>query len=534
MRTLSGKSYFLVVVTIVFSIIALLPVLYMYVDAMFSEGRFSLSNYSVVLMDNRGVVLLLRSLTLAIATTFFSILIGVPMAFLISRTDVPLKSLLKIACLLPLFIPPYINAIAWIHLMGRKGAINLLLMRLLHLQQPWFTIYGMGGAIFVLTLSYFPCIVLLTMGALDNMDSRLEEAGRLSSRMPSVLRRISFPLAAPAVVSGALFTFMFTIANFGVPSLLEVNVFPVEIFAQFSAFFNPRAASAISLPLVIVTLAAVLVQRYYLRKKSYVTVSGGAKDLRLVDLRRYVYPAFVFCFMVIFVSVILPISTLIVESTSLETYKVAFKTGYKQIINSIWFAAAGATVIVALGFFLSCIIERTRLRMKTWMDMASVIPYAVPATIVGIGLIRLWNRPGLSNAIYSTFIIVILGYVARFTPFSIRTISAGFKRIAPSLEEAAAVAGVSWRRTLWKIAVPLTKPALYAGWILAFILCMGELGTTILVYPSGYDTLPIRIFTLMHYGPDRLVAALCVILVIIAMVPLALFSVLTKRTVRML
>ena len=356
MRFPTGKSSILIAVAIVFFAVALLPVFYMYLDAVFSDAQLSLST----LISYRELGLLIRSLILAIATAFFSVVIGLPIAFFISRTDMPFRSILKVTSLLPLFIPPYVNAIVWIHLMGRKGAINLLLMKLFSLEQPLITIYGMGGAIFVLTLSYFPCVTLMAMGALEAMDSRLEEAGRLSARMSGVLRRISLPLITPAMVSGALFAFIFTIADFGVPALLDVNVFPVEIFAQFSAFFNPRAASAISLPLIVITLAAILLQRRYLRKKSYVTVSGRSRSVQVINLRRYKYLALVFCCIVIFLSVILPISTLMVESTSLEVYKVAFKTGYKQIINSVWLAAIGATIIVILGFFLSYVVERTR------------------------------------------------------------------------------------------------------------------------------------------------------------------------------
>lgn len=163
-----------------------------------------------------------------------------------------------------------------------------------------------------------------------------------------------------------------------------------------------------------------------------------------------------------------------------------------------------------------------------------MLSFAVPATVLGISLIRLWNNGVFSHLVYGTATIVIIGYVARFTPLGIRTISSGFKQISMSIEESATVSGISWRQTVWKILVPLTKPALYATWVLAFVMCMGELGTTILIYPSGYETLPIRILTLTHYGPDSLVSAFCVVLIAIAILPLALYSILTRKMVNVL
>jgi iron(III) transport system permease protein len=530
MKISYGKQILLILSVLVFFAIALLPLIFNYADALFQNRQSLLSE----LFSARAMKLLGRSLLIAIATTFFSLLIGVPIAFIISRTNVQLKAFLKVACILPLFIPSYINAIAWIHLLGRQGIINKIIMQLFYLEKPYWTIYGMEGTIFVLSLSYFPCITLLTLSALDNIDYRLEEAGRFSARMLTVVRKISLPIAFPAIASGALFTFAFTMSDYGTPDLLEVNTFPVEVFTQFSAFFDSRSASIVSLPPVIVILCLVLLQGWYSKRKSYWTISNQVRNDRMIDLRKYKNSAFIFCCIIIFLSVILPILTLLIESTSLETYKTAFETAYKQIINSILFSAAGATVIVILGFFLSYISERTRWKARSWIGVAAMISLSIPATVVGISLIGFWNNPIFSNLIYGTVSIVIIGYVSRFMPFGIRTISSGFKQINKSIEESATVLGVSWQRTLWRIIVPLTKSSLYASWILAFVMCMGELGATILIYPSGYETLPIRILTITHYGPDRLVSALCIILIVLAIFPLALYSVLTRKMVSVL
>lgn len=347
MRVRYGKQFVLILSILVFFVISLLPLIYNYTDALFQNEQNPISG----LISIRSLTLLGRSLLLSASATLFSLLIGVPIAFIISRTNVRFKPFLKVACILPLFIPSYINAIAWIHLLGRQGIINQLLMRVFYFEQPWFTIYGVKGAIFVLTLSYFPCVTLLTLSALDNMDSRLEEAGKLSTNTSNVIRKISLPMVSPVIMSGALFTFIFTMSDYGVPDLLEVNTFPVEIFTQFSAFFDSRSASIISIPPVIIIFALVLLQRWYLKRKSYVTVSSQIRNDRIINLRQYKHIVFICCCIIIFLSVILPIFTLVLESTSFETYKVVFATGYRQIINSILLSSAGASVMVILGFF---------------------------------------------------------------------------------------------------------------------------------------------------------------------------------------
>ena len=160
--------------------------------------------------------------------------------------------------------------------------------------------------------------------------------------------------------------------------------------------------------------------------------------------------------------------------------------------------------------------------------MISLLPLAVPATILGIGLILLWNRR-ISEFIYTSFIIVIFVYAGRFIPFSVRIILSNLRQIDKKLVEAGLLTKNGWFARFFKISVPLLKPGIAASWIIAFIFCMGELGATLLVVPAGSSTLPIRIYTLMHYGASRTVSALGVIFVILCIIPICFVTILTKN-----
>ncbi|MEW6096315.1 MAG: iron ABC transporter permease [bacterium] len=525
------KRFIFIGTIISFIIIALLPILWMFSNSLVVDGKLSLRNYWQVLSEARQFILLKNSLLVAGLSTFLAILIGVPIALFISRTNMPLRGVFTALCVVPLLVPPYINAIAWIHLLGQRGVLNIFLMRMLGLEEPLLTIYGIWGVIFVLTLSYFPFVTLLTASGLITIDPKLEEAGRLYISEFKVLRRISLKLVIPSILSGALFVFIFAIANFGVPALLRLHVYPIEVFSQFSAFFNFQAATATALPLVVITLGVVFLQRLYMKRRAYMTVSSDWSQPRIVNLGNWRWLAFIFCLLIISLSVILPVGVLIHRSASLEAYRTAFDTAKGEIANSLWFSGLGATMMVALGLVIAYIVERTKVRGRGILDISSILPYAIPGTVLGVGLISLWNRPVPFSYIYSTLAIVVLAYVARFIPFSVKALSSSFRQLDSSLEEAAVVSGISWRRTMTGIVIPLVKQGLFTAWLLAFVLCMGELAASILVCPAGSTTLPVRIFTLMHYGPDKLVAALCVILISIILLPIVIFGRMMRKTV---
>ncbi len=517
------KKFTLISALLIFALIALVPVIWIIADSLIHKGSFSLESYKDVLADDRQIMLFANSLTLASGTAFFSLMIGVPAAILISRTDLYFKRCLRYLIFVPLIIPPHVNAIAWSYLLGTKGRINMIAEGLFSLDSPLFSIYGTEGAVLVLTLSYFPIVTILTMSGLSSADRGLEEAGTLVSSDFHILRKITLPLILPNIIAGTILVAIFSISNYGVPSLLRVNTYPVEIFARFSAFYDAKGAVALSLPLMIVTFTLLIFQHRCMKGRAYITVGSNTKMPRPFSLSCWRVPCTGFVIFVILLSAVFPISALIAESGSLAAYKVAFETAYPQMLTSFALSATAATLTVILSFFISYISEKTEWRGRHLTDFLSFMPFAMPGAILGIGLISVWNRPS-ADFIYESSVIVIFAYIARFSPFALKAVSTNLRQIHPHLEEAAVLSGASWIRQVISILIPLTKPGLVAGWIIAFIFCMGELGTTLLVVPPGKTTLSVRIYTVMHYGAGNLTACLCLILIVITLIPVILLT----------
>ena len=348
------------------------------------------------------------------------------------------------------------------------------------------------------------------------MDQRFEEAASLTSKPLAVLNKITLPLIRPYILSGAVFVFIFSLFNYGVPALFRVHVYPVEIFAGFSAFYDEGAATAQSLPIVLVALALLLGQRYFMKKRSYVTIDSGTKRNESLLLYKYRKSAFFFAWSILLFSVILPVSVLLMRANSWQSYGAALQTSHKAIITTVVISLISATLVTVLGYFISAVME-TKNKWSDTIDLMTFIPFAFPATLLGIGLIYFWNRP-ITEAVYQSTLILIIAYIARFIPFSIRVLGANLKQISPGLREAACLSEPRWWKRVLYIDLPLSRQAMAAGWIIAFILCMGELGSTLLVIPPGNGTISLRIYTLMHYGANEVVAALSLILIGINMI----------------
>ena len=472
------------------------------------------------LFDKRHLTLAQNSIGLAAGTTALCLALGVPLAFFLYRTDMFGGKIFKILYIIPVLIPPYIHAIVWTHL-------NSLFRKFFYLD-----VHSLGGTIFVLTLAYFPFITLMTQSGLKSIDRNLEEASLLNHGRWKTVTRITLPLVTPHIFSGAIFVFIFSIIDFGVPDILRVNVYPVEIFIQFSAFYNEKAATILSLPLILITLSLIFLQRKHMKDRAYIQISGGFSKAIKYELGWLNMPASGFCLTVIGLSVVLPIAVLLKVAGHISNYIRVLSTSINQITYSLILAFSGAIIALFLAFFLSYLIEKSKSRIRTPLEFASFIPLAIPATTLGIGLIKVWNRP-LADFVYVSPFIIILGYIARFIPFIIIAVISGLKQVSPQQEEAAFLSTARWTKVISRIVIPLSRHSLIAGFFIVFILSFGELGTTLLVIPPGIETVPIKIYNLMHYGAEQMVAALCLILIIIILMFSGLFLVfhrnLTKK-----
>ncbi|MEK7853280.1 MAG: iron ABC transporter permease, partial [Planctomycetota bacterium] len=397
-------------------------------------------------------------------------------------------------------------------------------------------IYSIYGAAFVLSINLFPVVMLVAEYALKGLNPRLEEGGLVVGSAFQVIRKITLPLIAPAILSGMMIVFVLSLSEFGIPSLLQVNVLTTRIFTEFSAFYNEKAATAIAFPLIAISFVLIITERVYLRGKSFEALGKKASSgAILYDVRWLTASGVIFCTLVLILGVVIPLATLFLHAQTVSAYHDAFLLAKNGIVNSLLFGAIGATFLTCVGFFLGYLSEKIRSGLKSSAASFIWIFFAVPATVLGVGLIKLYNRPeGICQFIYGSLWIVIIGYIARFLPLSSRIMANYFKQIPDYMEEAGTVTGASWFRVIGKILIPLQGYGIIATWLICFLFCIGEMGTTVLVYPPGHETLPIALFTVMANSPVDVVSAMSILIVGMTLLPVAVFLVISGYLARMI
>jgi len=452
-------------------------------------------------LDGRLFMPAQRSLAIASGTTVLSVLLGVPSAFFISRAHFSARTrkLFSILSLLPALIPPYIHAIVWTH-------VNRMIKPLVGLD-----FHNIWGVMFILSMAYYPFVALTTRSGLDSVDKNLEEASLLCCRGWRTIKGITLPLALPHLFAGAIFVFVFSLIEFAVPDIMRVHVYPVEIFIQYSAFYDERSAAVLSLPLVAVSFGLILVQKRIMKGRSFVQPFAGLGGKTAAHRGRFLsIMAASFCFFLVLLSVLIPTGVLICVAGPVSTYIQALKSSGEEIGYSLALACLGSLAALIPGFGAAYIRERSKSRGTALLFFIGLLPFAIPPVSMGIGLIGAWNHPFL-DLVYGSSLVVVLGYAARFLPFSLLMGSAGVKQLNPGIEEAALLVTGRWTHILAKILLPLMRNSLAAAFFVVLILSFGELGSTLLVIPPGRETIPIKIYNLMHYGADGTVAALCLL-----------------------
>jgi len=499
----------LLIPVFLFSLLIFFPIAILFIESFIAEGGgISIEPLKSLLLTSRQFGLMKTSLLLATGATLFSLLIGVPLALLFTRTDLPFRNFFNLASLIPLIIPPYIQAIVWTKFFSPdSGGFH------------WPSIFSIAGGIFVFTLSYFPLVTLITSSGLKSIDSSLEEASLTRKSAFGTIRGITLPLITPHVTSGAILVFIFTLVNFEVADILRLKTYPIEIFINFSAYYNERVATLLSVPLISVCMLLIWGQMALMRDKSYANFESSGKGRSLFRLG----PLNPFCLawvtVLIIVSVVIPLWMLVKGAGPLENYSKAFTISREQIFYSLWVSALSSLIMVLFSFGATYCLERGKGLFHNLLDFLIQTPFGVPSIVLGIGLIHAWNRPGL-GWIYETSAVLIIGLVTGYAPFVVKIVSTKMKQLDREFEEAALLTTTKGTKIFRKILLPLCMPGLIAGFMAGFVLSLSNLGTALLVVAPGKATLPIKIYNYLHYGAEEIVFASNLILM--AMIAFAL------------
>jgi iron(III) transport system permease protein len=484
-----------------FGVFCVLPLAYMIAMWLSEPGRGA-SFYRDLLLDSRQRGLLFNTAFLGAGTALAATLVGVPLGIALARMALPFKAAIRIVLSAPMLLPPYVVGLAWLSV----G------------QSHWTR--SLPAGVIILTVVLYPLSMLMTEAAVRGIEPRLEEAALLVATPGRVAWRITIPIVMPSVLAAALVVFALAISDFAVPALLRLRVFTTEIFTAFAALYDFARATALAVPLLALSLLAAVISVELTGDRLVATRRGLGGEPQTFDGWRSAAVGLMTC--VVLAALVLPIAILMGEARQLSSWSDAMAGSGEAIRNSLILAGVGATLVCVAAVWLGYGRARAKRVAGVAADVVFIVLFAVPATIVGVALIGLWNRPGLAGAIYATDGMFVLVYLARFTPLAALALAASLRRVPSSQEEAAAVSGAGWFRTMTHIVLPQVKLGLLAVWVIVFTLAFGELGASVLVTPPGESTLPIRIYTLIANAPPAQVAALALLQAAVIFSPLAI------------
>jgi iron(III) transport system permease protein len=505
-RTIRAETIVLWLCVAVIAIAGFAPIAVMAVESVRHNGYFSLNHYRELISAARFWPLFGNSIQLALVTTTICGLIGVPAGVLFAKSDLPLRSGFMWLLTVPFVLPPYFIALGWSRVVGHFGAMS----------SGW--LFGFGGCVLVLSSVFLPITILLTFASASNVDGRLEEAGRLAAAWPRVLRRITLPLSAPGILFSLVLVFLLAIGELSVPSFLRYSTLPVLSFTQFAASYNFGAATAAAVPLAALACLGVFIESAVLQDRVFAFRSVG-RGL-MISLRRWKSLLVLIMGLFSIALVVLPLSALFADAFSLSAMHEAMQRAGASVLRSVIYSALAATILMTLGFLLAQVTRDRAQRLANFLTLAL---FAIPGTVLSIGLVRLWNTPA-TWFIYTTPALLILGYTAQYCAVTTRLSLAGFFLIPKTLDEAARLTGASWARRLLRIFVPLSTRTLVCAWLAAYILCLRDVPLALMTTPPGGDPLPARILTLMANGAPPLIASLCLIMAIASLIPLAILA----------
>jgi iron(III) transport system permease protein len=486
----------------------------------FGVFNISLANFAAVLANPNVHVALANSLIACGGGTALAVVIGLTFSWVVVRTNTPCKGFIAAVSMLPLFVPPLVAAVAWSILASPKtGLINTLLAGL---GIDWrFNAYSMGGLIAIFGIYYAPYVYMFTASALRNMDPALEEAAAVTGATTlRTLLTVTFPLIAPAIVSGMLLSFIVMLGIYGIPAVLgtpgDISVLTTYIF-KLTNWSPPLYSTAASVAIILMVVTGLLVwlQQLAISRRSYTTVAGKSFRPALLNLGPWRYFTLGLAIVYLFVVVVLPTLALIVAAFrkflfvrnlaslfderqySLVHFERLFANplALRSILNTMEVGLITALVGGVLAFAIGYTVNRTSLPARRGIDVVSTLPVAIPGLVVGVAY--LWAWIGLPGGLYGTIWILALAFIARFLPDTVKALSTSLLQIHRELEEAAWICGRGLIGTIRSIVLPLARPGVIAAMTLLFILAIRELGSSLFLYTS--KTMVMAVLLLDYY-----------------------------------
>ncbi|MDA1036274.1 MAG: iron ABC transporter permease [Chloroflexi bacterium] len=469
------------------------------------------------------LAILTRSILLVVIVTSVCTVLGVMIAWLTIRTDLPFRRLFTVLTALPLVIPSYVFALLVVLALGPKGTLQNLLEPLGVDRMP--SIFGLPGAALTLSLLSFPYVMLPVRAAFYRMDPALEEASRsLGKGAWATFRLVTVPLLRPAVITGALLVALYTLSDFGAVSLLRYQTFTWAIFIQFESALDTSIAAALSLVLVVLATTILFLESWTRgRGRVHRVTPGTARAMHIVKLGRWRWPATGVLGLLVVLSLVAPMALLL--------YWVARGVGAGESLSALWGDLAGtllvsltAAVAAALaGIPIAMLSVRYPSLISSALERLTFIGFALPGVTVALAFV--FFASAIARPLYGTTFLLVVAYLVLFLPASVGATQASLRQVSPRIEEAARGLGKTSFQAFRLITLPLVVRGVIAGGSLVFLLTMKELPATLILAPIGFDTLATSVWAAASEAFFARAAIPALVLVLMASVPLAVIAI---------
>ena len=484
------------------------------------RGAGATSEAWSLLFRPRAAEILGRTVLLATLVTAASIALAVPLAWLTTRTDLPLRRFWSVVTVLPLVIPSYVGAFLLVSALGPKGLLQGVLAAPFGVDRlP--NIHGLAGAVLTLTLLSYPYILLTVRAALTNMDPALEETARgLGSGAWSSFWRVTLPQLRPAIGSGGLLVGLYTLSDFGAVSLLRYETFTWAIYQQYQSTVDRSAAAVLSMVLVVLAAVVLLTEAYSRGRGRYYRAAPGVSRLpRVVPLGGWRWPALTFCGAATIIALLLPIGVLLYWLVRGVSSGEPLAVSWSVARNSIAVSALAAAVAVACSVPVASLVVRYRRPLGRLIEPLSFTGYVLPGIVVALSLV--YFGANFARPLYQSIWMLVFAYVVLFFPVGLGAVRSSLEQISPRLEDASRGLGRSPLRTFATVTAPLMRPGILAGSALVFLVAMKELPATLILGPLGFETLATSVWSASSEAFFAQAAAPALLLVLMSSVPMA-------------
>ncbi|MBU0829459.1 MAG: iron ABC transporter permease [Gammaproteobacteria bacterium] len=507
-----------------------------------AQGDWTLQSYVQALGRSRSLQALLNSLYLGAAVTVIALALGVPLALAVSRTNMPGRGFTHLSVLAAFVMPNFLGAIAWILLAGpNAGWLNRLIVELTGVEKGPLNIFSFWGLAYVIALYTYPLIYVFTKSALDLVSTELEDAASIHGAGKfQTMARVTLPLVLPSIIGASILIFLEAIALYGTPALIAIparlNLATTQIVSFFQYPLQVEQAAAFSMPILLLTIVMLVLQRKLLARRGYVSVSGKGGERRPFDIGAWKWLLLAYSALVALLSVVMPLAILILASLSkawgkglaldnltlANFYSIFFEqlTVRSAIVNTVLYSGATAIICVSMGICIAYATQRRITPFPVLVQFLALAPVAVPGLILAIGLYAAYAGPPFS--LYGMGALIVIAFTTRFLPIAVVASGAGVRALNPELEEAVRILGGGRITVLTRVVIPLLKKTLVGAFILVFVICTKELSTA--VFLTGPESRVVSVLTLdlSEQGNYETLAAMGVVLVAIVTVVVAI------------